>query len=48
MLLQLLIHPGKLQGLVVEMLIRSDGAQLKVGQGPGESYQEGPSGFLSA
>ena len=29
MLLQLLIHPGKLQGPVVEVLIRSDGGQLK-------------------
>ena len=38
----------QLQGLVVEMLIRSDGAQLKAEQGPEESYQEGPSGSLSA
>ena len=48
MLLQLLIHPGKLQGPMVEMLIRSDGAQLKAEQGLEESYQEGPSGSLSA
>ena len=48
MLLQLLIHPGKLQGPVVEMLIRSNGAQLKAEQGPKESYQEGPGGSLSA
>ena len=37
MLLQLLIHPGKLQGPVVEVLIRSDGGQLKAEQGPKES-----------
>ena len=37
MLLQLLIHPGKLQGSVVEVLIRSDGGQLKAKQGPEES-----------
>ena len=47
MLLQLLIHPGKLQGPVAEMLIRSDGAQLKAEQGPEESYQGGPGGSLS-
>ena len=48
MLLQLLIHPRKLQGPVVEMLIRSDGAQLKAEQGHEESYQESPGGSLSA
>ena len=48
MLLQLLIHPRKLQGPVVEMLIWSDEAQLKAEQGPEESYQEGSSGSLSA
>ena len=37
MLLQLLIHPGKLQGPVVEVLIRSDGGQLKAEQGLEES-----------
>ena len=37
MLLQLLIHPGKLQGHVVEVLIRSDEGQLKAEQGPEES-----------
>ena len=47
MLLQLLIHPGKLQVPVVEMLIRSDGAQLEAKQGPEESYQEGSGGSLS-
>ena len=46
MLLQLLIHPGKLQGLVVEVLIRSDGAQLKAEQGLEESYQGDPGGSL--
>ena len=37
MLLLLLIHPGKLSGPVVEMLIRSKGGQLKAEQGPEES-----------
>ena len=37
MLLLLLIHPGKLEGQVVEVLIRSDGGQLKAEQGPEES-----------
>ena len=37
MLLQLLRHPGKLQGPVVKVLIRSDGAQLKAEQGLEES-----------
>ena len=48
MLLQLVILIGKLQGPVVEMLIQSDRAQLKAEQGPEESYQEGPTGSLSA
>ena len=47
MLLQLLIHPGKLQGPVVEVLNKSDGAQLKAKQGLEESYQGGPGGSLS-
>ena len=33
MLLQLLIRPGKLSGPVVEVLIRSEGGQLKAKQG---------------
>ena len=37
MLLQLLIHLGKLQGPVVEVLIQSNGGQLKAEQGPEES-----------
>ena len=37
MLLQLLIHPRKLQGPVVEVLIWYDGGQLKAKQGPEES-----------
>ena len=37
MLLQLLIHQGKLQGPVVEVLIRSDRGQLKAEQGLVES-----------
>ena len=36
MLLQLVIHPGKLLGLVVEVLIRFEGEQLKAEQGPEE------------
>ena len=47
MLLQLLKHPGKLQGPVVGVLNRFDGAQLKAEQGPKESYQGGPGGSLS-
>ena len=46
MLLQLLIHPEK-PGPVVEVLNRSDGAQLKAEQGPKENYQGGPGGSLS-
>ena len=37
MLLRLLIHPGKMQGPVVEVLIRSDGGQMKAEQCPEES-----------
>ena len=47
MLLQLLKLPGKLQGSVVEVLNRSDGAQQKAEQVPEESYQGGPGGSLS-
>ena len=47
MLLQLLIHPGKLQGPAVEVLNWSDGAQMKAEQGPEGSYQGGPGGSLS-
>ena len=34
-------------GAVVEVLNRSDGAQLKAEQGSEESYQGGPGGSLS-
>ena len=37
MLLQLLIHLGKLQGPVVEVMNRSERGQLKAEQGPEES-----------
>ena len=37
----------ELQGPMVDVLIRSDGAQLKAEQGPEESYQGGPGGSLS-
>ena len=47
MLLQLLVHPEKHQGPVVEVLNRSDRAQLKAEQGLEESYHGGLGGSLS-
>ena len=48
MLLQLLTHPRKLQGPMVEELILPGEGWLRPEQGPAERQQGGPSGSIAA
>ena len=48
MLLQLLTHPRKVQGAMVEELIQPGEGWLRPEQGLAERQQEGPSGSVAA